>query len=227
MLFITLVMSHVSFLEFSLIHFSLSYILNVLETLLILGRVKNLIKLLLDFAALLQGPVAVLLVAEDDVVEDGSRHPEQVEHLRVDIRTLAAHGGLLPVGESGGDDALQCLGRDILDLLGGLHGSTTDFKGVITMLLYNAIHSPGDDLVLTSLAGVDRECQLDLTLDTRLLRHLRVVYEGFPSTASRWTISGTHILQALCNTRSGNTEKEERDKVTEYLPMMVVFPHPF
>ena len=102
----------------------------------------------------------------------------------------------------------ECLDRNIFQLLRSLHG-------------------PGDGLNTDPVVRLGVEEQPDLPLHRHLLRHLRVVDEGFPSTASRWTISGTHILQALCNTRSGNTEKEERDKVTEYLPMMVVFPHPF
>ena len=85
-------MLHVFLVYLGLVQFFLPDIFDVLQTFLILGRVKYFIKLVLDFAALLQGPVAVFLVAEDDVVEDRPGDPETEQHVLVGVGTLGAQG---------------------------------------------------------------------------------------------------------------------------------------
>ena len=94
-------------------------IFDVLQTFLILGRVEDLVKLLLDLASLLQRPVAVLLVAEDDVVEDWPRHAKTVEHLLVDVRTFGTElsGSCICSMDLGCDRAVQGLDRYVLQLL--------------------------------------------------------------------------------------------------------------
>ena len=72
--------------------FSIQGLIRVLlfEALLVLLGGKDLVELVLDLGALLQGPVGVLLVAEDDVVQDGPGDAQVLQHHRVHVRTLAA-----------------------------------------------------------------------------------------------------------------------------------------
>ena len=109
-------MFHVVLLHLSIIHLRLSDFFNVFQTFLILDRVEDLIKLVLDLASLVQRPVAVLLVTEDDIVEDRPRHSQTIEHFLVDVRTLGTELSCSSLGFTG-DGAVQGLDRDVLQFL--------------------------------------------------------------------------------------------------------------
>ena len=87
-----LVMLHVSLVFLRIDQLHLPHIFDVLETLLVLGGIEDFIKLVLHFASFLQRPVAVFLVAEDDVVQDRPGDAETEEHVLVGVGTLGAQG---------------------------------------------------------------------------------------------------------------------------------------
>jgi len=53
-----------------------------------LARLEDVVELLLERGRLAEGPVALLLVAEDDVLEDGLGDTELSRHLLVDVGAL-------------------------------------------------------------------------------------------------------------------------------------------
>lgn len=58
---------------------------------------KDLVKLLLERCGFTEGPVGLLLMAEDDVVEDRLGHAEQSRHLGVNLAALCRD--CVPLGD--------------------------------------------------------------------------------------------------------------------------------
>jgi hypothetical protein len=64
----------------------LAYRFYLIQSFRVLGRLKDLVKLLLECCRLGQGPVGFFLVAKNDIVEDGPGDAEQARNLVVEIR---------------------------------------------------------------------------------------------------------------------------------------------
>lgn len=85
----------------------------------ILGSCEYIIELLLQRFAFAEGPVGVLLMAKNDVVEDGLGDAEPGNHLTVNLGTLRADAHFLSMPEV--DEQLEQGERENKEVKASLH----------------------------------------------------------------------------------------------------------
>ncbi|KAI3477171.1 hypothetical protein L1887_61165 [Cichorium endivia] len=170
--------SSLSLVDLELVGAVLAEALDVVERFGVARRFEDIVELLLQARGLGEGPIAVFLMAEDDVLEDGPGDAEEPWDLLVELGALCGEGAAL--------SGLGIIVGDLEQALERLHGEAAALFAR-DLKVTDAVHA---DLV----GGV--EAQTHLGLDFVGGGHLRVVHKC-AALGVGWKVAGGGILEAF------------------------------